>query len=104
MDSVDQILSGDTFVNVTDSPHDYFLNFTEGELFGLTCVTGISAALSLIGSGVILGTYIFLTGTRSFAFQMVFMLSLCDFVSSFAFLLALGLCLAHKCMIRQLIV
>ena len=79
-------------VNATtpSQEQDFIIGFTDEELQALTITTGVSAALSLIGSGMILGTYIGLPGTRSFAFQMVFMLSLCDFMSSLAFVFSLG--------------
>ena len=72
--------------------NEVVFGFTDEELYGLTITTGVSAALSLLGSGVIVATYLLLPGTRSFAFQMVFMLSLCDFMSSLAFLFSLGTC------------
>lgn len=82
----------DDVVNYTtpSQEEDFIIGFTGEELQILTITTGVSAALSLIGSGLILGTYIGLPGTRSFAFQMVFMLSLCDFMSSLAFVISLG--------------
>jgi len=78
------------FNSSIDEEEYFIIGFTPTELDILSWTTGVSAALSLIGSGMILGTYIGLPGTRSFAFQMVFMLSLCDFLSSLAFLIALG--------------
>ena len=84
-------VTGIVDVSTNISEQDYFIvGFSPEEINMLTITTGISAALSLIGSGVIVGTYIGIPETRSFAFQMVFMLSLCDFMSSLAFLLALG--------------
>ena len=79
-------------MNITtpSQEEDFIIGFTDEELQMLTITTGVSAALSLIGSGLIVGTYIGLPGTRSFAFQMVFMLSLCDFMSSLAFVISLG--------------
>ena len=75
----------------TFTGEEYFIKgFTPDQIDVLTILTGISAALSMVGSGMIVATYLFLSGTRSFAFQMVFMLSACDFFSSLAFLIALG--------------
>ena len=86
------LVTGSAAVNVTtlNEQQDFFRQFTVEETLALEVVTGVSASLSLVGSGIIVGTYIMLPGTRSFAFQMVFMLSLSDFISSFAFLLSLG--------------
>jgi len=71
-------------LNLTKLPDEYFTSF-QGELLTSLCI--VFAGISLVGSLFIIVSYVTFPRLRSFAFELVLMVSLADVINSCAYII-----------------